>query len=405
MDPQDLLYVVHRLPYPPDKGDRIRAFHILKSLAERWRVHLACLADEEVEESAITALGRWATRVAAVRLGGAGRWLRSLGALVRGASISEGAFASPELRSLLRAWAAETPFRVSLASASSVARYLQLPELRAVPAVVDLVDVDSQKWFDYADASRGPRSWLFRLEGRRLRRLEQELPSWTRGLAVTTPVEASLLDGFTGPGTARVVANGVDLEYFQPRPGATEPSCVFVGALDYRPNVEGMCWFCGEVWPALRERRPDVRLQIVGRRPAPAVQALGRLPGVEVVGQVPDIRPFVQRAAIAVVPLQIARGVQNKVLEALAMGKAVVASPGCVAGLQARPSVHLRTAATSAEWGDVLLELLGDEGQRQRLGTAGRRYVEDHHRWEICLEPLASLLAEAADPVAIPSKR
>jgi glycosyltransferase involved in cell wall biosynthesis len=157
-----------------------------------------------------------------------------------------------------------------------------------------------------------------------------------------------------------------------------------------------MCWFCRAVWPAIHQRRPEVKLQIVGRRPAPAVQRLSEQPGVEVVGQVPDIRPFVQRAAVAVVPLQIARGVQNKVLEALAMGTAVVASPMCVAALHAQAGVHLRTAATAAEWIDTILELLGDEGQRRRLGVAGRRYVEEQHRWDVCLEPLGTLLTEAA---------
>jgi sugar transferase (PEP-CTERM/EpsH1 system associated) len=274
--------------------------------------------------------------------------------------------------------------------------YLQLPELRCVPAIVDLVDVDSQKWFDYAAAGRGPRRWLFRTEGKRLRRLEQGLPSWTCGVAVTTRVEAELYESFAGAGTARVVANGVDLDYFQPAEPAAEPVCVFVGALDYRPNVDGVVWFCRHVWPGLRARRPDTRLMLVGRRPAPAVLALAGQPGVEVVGQVPDVRPYLRRAAVAIVPLQIARGVQNKVLEALAMAKAVVASPQSVAGLQTEPGVHLRTAAAAADWTAIVLDLLANENERRRLGTAGRRYVLEHHRWETCLEPLGTLVAEAA---------
>jgi len=160
--------------------------------------------------------------------------------------------------------------------------------------------------------------------------------------------------------------------------------------------VDGVCWFCRDIWPALRARRPDAQLLLVGRRPAPAVQQLAVQPGVEVVGQVPDVRPYLARAAVAVVPLQIARGVQNKVLEALAMARAVVASPQCVAGLQTQSGVHLRTAGTAAEWTEVVLNLLANEDERCRLGIAGRRYVEEHHRWETCLEPLGSLLAEAA---------
>jgi sugar transferase (PEP-CTERM/EpsH1 system associated) len=391
----DLLYVVHRLPYPPDKGDRIRAFHIIKYLAERSVLHVACLADEAVDEAAIAGLQRHAAQVAVVPLGGTRRWLRALGSLVRGRTITEGAFSSPDLRTTLRQWARATPFRACLASASSMAPYLQLPEFRDVPAIVDLVDVDSQKWVDYAAASKGPRSWPYRLEARRLRRLEQCLASWTRGVVVTTSVEAAIYDSFTGPGTARVVANGVDLDYFRPEPGDTEPTCVFVGALDYRPNVEGVGWFCREVWPTLRQRRPEARMQLVGRRPAAAVRNLAGLPGVEVVGQVPDVRPCLRRAAVAVVPLQIARGVQNKVLEALAMAKAVVASPACVAGLQTQHDVHLKIACNVGEWTETVLSLLANQDERERLGAAGRRYVEQHHRWETCLAPLGNLLAEA----------
>jgi polysaccharide biosynthesis protein PslH len=406
----DILFLVHRLPYPPDKGDRIRTYHILKYLAERATVHVACLADEHVGEAAVTALRRFAAQVAVVRIDGPGRWLRALGSLLTGASISEGAFASADLRASLRQWAQATRFRACLASASSLVPYLRLPELREVPAIVDLIDVDSQKWLDYAAASKIPRRWLYRLAASRLRRVERQLASWAHGVVVTTPVEAAIYDSFAGPGTARVVANGVDLDYFRPEPGETEPACVFVGALDYRPNVEGVCWFCREVWPVLRQRRPDARLLLVGRRPAPAVQRLGGQSGVEVVGQVPDVRPYLRRAALAIVPLQIARGVQNKLLEALAMAKAVVASPQCVAGLQTQRDVHLKIADSAAAWTEIVVGLLENKNERDRLGAAGRRYVEQYHRWETCLTPLGNLLHQAtgmtesspsADPVPL----
>jgi sugar transferase (PEP-CTERM/EpsH1 system associated) len=400
----DILFLAHRVPFPPDKGDRIRTYHILKYLAERATVHVACLADEPVDDAAVAALRRLVAQVAVLRIDWPGRWLRALGSLLTGGSISEGAFASPDLRATLRQWAQATQFRASLASASSLVPYLQMPELRDVPAIVDLIDVDSQKWLDYAAASKIPRRWLYRLEAHRLRRVEQRLASWARGVVVTTPVEAAIYDRFTAPGTACVVANGVDLDYFRPEPGETEATCVFVGALDYRPNVEGVCWFCREVWPMLRQRRPDTRLLLVGRRPAPAVQSLAGQPGVEVVGQVPDVRPYLRRAGVAVVPLQIARGVQNKVLEALAMAKAVVASPQCVGGLQTQRDVHLKIADSAADWTETVVHLLADKSERDRLGAAGRRYVEQHHRWETCLTSLGDLLAEVTG-MALSSSR
>jgi sugar transferase (PEP-CTERM/EpsH1 system associated) len=387
----NILYLVHRLPYPPDKGDRIRAFHLLKFLAQHSAVHLACLADEPVRDDARAALERYCERVAIVRLRPS-RWLRGLSSALSGQTITEGVFYSPSLAATVRSWAQETEFQASLASASSMVPYLRMKELEAVPAIVDLVDVDSQKWLDYAAASRGPRAWLYRVEGQRLRRLEKDLPRWASAVTLVGKAEADLFRSFCAEGPVHVVTNGVDLDYFRPCADSGGEGCVFVGALDYRPNVDGAKWFCREVWPEIVRRRPDTKLRLVGRRPALAVCRLSELPGVEVVGQVPDVRPQIARVAVAVVPLQIARGVQNKVLEALAMAKAVVASPQALAGLAAKPGVHLLEAASRQQWVEVLLRLLDDQELRRRLGTAGRRYVEEHHRWNGCLEPLGGLL-------------
>jgi sugar transferase (PEP-CTERM/EpsH1 system associated) len=273
-----------------------------------------------------------------------------------------------------------------------------MAELRGVPSVVDLVDVDSQKWLDYAERDRGPRAWLYRTEGRRLRRLEQGLPDWARAVTLVSEAEAEVYRRIRPGSAALAVTNGVDLETFRPDLSAPEHGCVFVGALDYRPNVDGACWFCRAVWPEVRRRVP-ARLALVGRRPAPAVRRLGREPGVEVIGPVADVRPYLARAAVVVAPLRIARGVQNKVLEALAMGKAVVASPQALEGLRAEPGVHVLAASTPQEWAEAVARLLGDEPLRRQLGAAGRRYVEGHHRWEVCLEPFAEVLGlpRAAD--------
>jgi sugar transferase (PEP-CTERM/EpsH1 system associated) len=392
---RDVLYLVHRVPYPPDKGDRIRAFHLVRFLSGLVNVHLACLADEPVSREALLALGRLCARVAIVPHRGLARWLRGLGSLLRGCTVTEGVFSSPALRRVLRGWARETHFHAALASASSMVPYLRVPELKGVPAVVDLVDVDSEKWLDYAAESRGPAAWLYRVEGRRLRRLERELPRWARAVTLVSEAEAALYRRFAAPGAVLAVTNGVDLHYFHPMPAADEQGCVFVGALDYRPNVEGAVWFCREVWPELRRRDPQARLVLVGRRPVPAVRRLAELPGVEVAGTVPDVRPFVARAAVVVVPLRLARGVQNKVLEALAMGKSTVVSPQALEGLAAKPGAEVVVASTPQEWVAAVAALLADPQRRQALGAAGRRYVERHHEWDHCLEPFGRLLGLA----------
>ena len=397
-DRPDILCLTHRVPFPPDKGDRIRTYHILRYLAQRANVHLACLADEPVDVKTRAALAEFTSRLAIVPLRRLSRNLRTLGSLLIGRTASEGAFRSSKLRTILRGWCDETRFHAVFASASSLVPYLRLPEMRPIPAVIDLIDVDSQKWLDYAAASRGPRSWLYRLEGRRLRGLEESLPTWARAVTLVSEAEADLYRTFCTPGPVHAISNGVDLDYFQPQLPAAEPTCVFVGALDYRPNVDGATWFCREVWPEVRRRCPDAKVSLVGRKPVSAVCRLGAISGIEVVGQVPDVRPYLARASVAVVPLLIARGVQNKVLEAMAMEKAIIASPAALEGLEAKAGVHMLTASTITEWIGAIRCLFADADLRQRLGGAARLFVEDHHRWARCLGLFGSLMDLPKEP-------
>jgi len=395
----NVLFLTHRVPYPPDKGDRIRTFNVLRFLSQRARVHLASLADEPVSEEIQRALGRYCERVAIVNVGGWSRWFRTGFSLIRGGTASEGSFQVPELRAILRRWAGDTRFDVSLASASSIASYLRLEELQGVPAVVDFIDVDSQKWFDYAASRRGPRAWLYRTEGSRLRRLEQNISTWASAVTLVGEAEVDLFRQFCPDGPVHAIHNGVDMEYFHPHRlvgsasnESKAPSCVFVGALDYYPNIDAILWFCCDVWPEVHRLRPEAKFYIVGRRPSSALRRVDGLPGVELVGQVPDVRPYMAKASVTIVPLRIARGVQNKILESLAMCRPTIVSPPTLAGLNARPGVHLLQASSSEEWLHTILALFDDPSLRGRLGEAGRCYVEEQHSWERCLEPLSSLL-------------
>jgi polysaccharide biosynthesis protein PslH len=393
-----VLYLAHRVPYPPDKGDRIRTYHLLRSLAGLADVHLACFADEPAGRRELEELGQLCRRVEVIPLGGLARRARIARSLASGRTATEGAFESPAMRALVARWCLETPFRSAVASSSGMVQYLR-GEATAIPAVVDLVDVDSRKWADYGASSRGPMAWLHRLEGRRLATLERSIPAWAAAVTLVSEAEAELFRRSGGAGAIHAVTNGVDLEAFRPGfpavPGGAD--CVFVGALDYRPNVEGVAWFCREAWPEVLARRPGLRLAIVGRRPSAAVRRLAGLPGVELVGQVPDVRPHLAAAAVAVMPLQIARGVQNKVLEALAMGKAVVASTGAIEGIRVEPGVQLLTATSSGEWAEDVVRLLDDRDLGRKLGQAGRAFVEEAHRWDRCLAPLGELLGLSPD--------
>ena len=395
----DVLLLTHRVPYPPDKGDRIRTFNLLRFLSRHAAVHLASLADEPVPDETRRVLQRYCQRVAIAPLGSS-RWLGGFASLARGGSISEGVFRSSELARTLKTWAADTPFRAAVASASSVAPYLRIGQWAKVPAVVDLVDVDSQKWLDYAATSRFPRTWLYRLEGNRLRKAERKIAEWARAVTLVSEAEARLfrlgrsrLRAPSYPQNVEIapITNGVDLDYFHPE-SEPEPinGCVFVGAFDYRPNVDAACWFAREIWPGIRERHPDARFRLVGRNPAKAVRQLGSIAGVDVVGTVPDVRPFVREAAVVVAPLRIARGLQNKVLEALAMGKAVVASPQALAGF--RDDVPAVTAVDRSGWIEAVSRLMMAAEERRLLGESGRTFAETYHDWDHCLEPFRDLL-------------
>jgi sugar transferase (PEP-CTERM/EpsH1 system associated) len=401
MDPLPrVLYVTHRVPFPPDKGDRIRNYHVLRQLAKRARVWLLALADEPVPDATRTELARLCERVEYVPVGGLGRKFKMLAAAATGRSLTAGAHASMSAAVRVHEWAQEAGFAGAVVSSGGLAGYLR-DKLLECPRVVDLVDVDSQKWLDFAASAGGPKRWLYRFEAGRTRAEEKALAEWADAVTIVARHEADVFDAFTRPGAATVATNGVDLDYWHPTDVPEQQALAFVGALDYLPNVDAAGWFARDVWPQLREQHPDAELRLIGRKPAPAVQALAAMPGVRVVGQVPDVRPHLATAAVVVVPMRLSRGLQNKVLEALAMGKATVAAPPALAALKAVPGEHLLRAESPAEWVSAVNGLLDDPARRRELGLAGRRFVEANHHWDTCLAPLVDAVVPAR--VGVPS--
>ncbi len=259
MDRLQILYLTHRTPYPPNRGDRIRTYHVLKYLSERHDVYLASLADEPVPENDLRVLQQLCQRVQIIRLPAKGRWVKAAVSLASGRTATEGAFRSQEMTDLLNHWLRQVQFDAVVASCSSMAQFLFGPGIRDLPAVVDLVDVDSQKWFDYAADSKRLKRLLYRTEGERLRRFEHQIVDRAIRVLLVNAAEASLFQRVVPNERTVVVPNGVDFEYFQPdgEPGLNRFECVFVGVLDYRPNIDGLMWFCSEVWPLVRQRLPD----------------------------------------------------------------------------------------------------------------------------------------------------
>ncbi len=391
-----VLYVTHRVPFPPDRGDRIRTWNLLKFLAARADIDLACLADEPVTDTVRRQITCVTRRFAVVPHTGPRRYLSGMVSLLRGGSITEGMFRSRALTRILRTWNQDTLYDAALASSSGTAPFILPPNVSVQgQRWVDLIDVDSQKWMDYAAASRGPLSAVYRCEGRRLRTLETRLAERTDRLLVVTEAERSLFHSFCPQAPVQAVANGVDVEFFSPGCDRVQPrSCVFVGVMNYRPNVDAVCWFAEHVWPSVRQRWPDARFHIVGRSPAPDVSALNRRDGITVTGAVPDVRPWLHRAACVVVPLRIARGVQNKVLEAMACARPVVCSSAPLQGLAVEPGLHVLKADAPGDWQRAVGEIFEDENRAQELGLAASAWVQMHHRWDRCLEPVYELLEQ-----------
>lgn len=395
-----LLFLTHRVPYPPDRGDRIRSYHLLDFLSRRFDVAVACTSDEIVRLAQRQHLQEFARRVSIEAIDPTYSKARALAMLAAGSPLTPAYFFRHRLARTIQRWHAQDPFDAVLTICTGMIHYARLVTAPAgAPAegfprhVLDLVDVDSLKWETYAANARPPMSWLYALEGKRLAPIEAGSQDRLDAVTLVSESEAEVYRQRAPQAPApAVVSNGVDLGYFSPTPDPMTRTIVFVGVLDYAPNVEGIIWFVRQVMPLLKPRVPEMRLLVIGKHPTQAVQALGREPGVEVVGAVSDVRVYLARAAAVIAPLQMARGVQNKVLEGMAAGRAVVCSPHAAKGIDAQPGRDLLVADTPQEWVETLDRLLRETQHRRTIAQAARQRVEDRYAWATCLEPMAKLL-------------
>lgn len=396
-----LLFLAQRLPYPPNKGDKIRSWHILEHLAKRYRVHLGCFIDDEADwqyadhvrslcaSSHFAALKPWPARA------------RCGLALASDKPLTFAYFQDSGLRRWVRDVHTRETIDAHFVFCSSMAPFSQAIDDFSGRRVIDFVDVDSQKWEDYADRSSLPKNLIYRRESKLLRRAEAEIAAAFDHAVLVSEEEAQLFVDLHPAVRGKVGAlrNGVDGGFFNPSLDFTNPypdqapTLVFTGMMDYWANIDAVTWFAGQVFPKLQEARPDLRFAIVGGRPSADVQRLGERPGILVTGRVADVRPYVRHAVLAVAPMRIARGVQNKVLEAMAMGRAVVTTPDGATGIDAVDGRDLAVAA--AEPGAMIARistLLQDQTTRDAIGLHGRRLIETLYTWPRQLENLSTLI-------------
>ena len=386
-----ILFVSHRFPYPPTFGSKVRAFNVIRHLAKAHEVTVLSLArsDEELAEAAGIAPFCHAHRAFRVHnLVQAGKLAATLASSI---TASEAFFHSRAMQREIDVQLVGGHVDLVFAHCSAVGRYVE--HQHGVPVLMDFCDLDSRKWQDYVAHKAWPLSLGYRWEAFRMASAERRLSRHFEQITVATPGEVQTLAQLGVHERVDWFPNGVDVEFFQPSTEAHDANLVtFVGRMDYFPNEQCMVEFCADVLPGLRRRRPGLRLQIVGAEPTSRVRDLARLDGVTVTGSVPDVRPYVQQSALTISPLRIARGTQNKILEAMAMGVPVVSSRVAAAGVDAVVGEHLLAADSAQELADAVLRVLQEPTERQRLAQAGRARVLTHHAWPNAMQRLDAII-------------
>ena len=393
----NLLYLVHRLPYPPNKGDKVRSYHLLKHLAARHRVFLGTFIDDPQDEAYVDKLPEFCADMHIARISPRTAKIRSLSGLLSNEALTLPYYRNTGLQTWVTRTLREKKINAAVIFSSAMAQYVQgIPSLRTL---VDFVDVDSAKWTQYAPNHNWPMSWLYRREGERLLAFERSVAQKATHSFFVTENETELFCRSAPECKGRVDAmcNGVNAEFFSPehalaipfKPG--ELPLVFTGAMDYWPNIDAVTWFSREILPQLLQRCPGSKFYIVGRSPTPAVLALAG-EYVVVTGTVDDVRPYLQHAAVVVAPLRLARGIQNKVLEAMAMGVPVVASQECAGPVDAVPERDFLTAGTVEDYVRQIESLLQSPERSSAMGKAARDQILARYSWDAHLSKIDQYL-------------
>jgi sugar transferase (PEP-CTERM/EpsH1 system associated) len=392
----DILFLAHRSPFPPDRGDKIRAFNVLKHLAARHRVHLVAFADDPRDLKAKKGLVPF-TASRSILWRGKSRSRAMVEALMQRKPASLTAFDNHAMHEVVSDLLERRSIDTIFVYSGQMAQYV--PAKTRARVIMDFCDMDSLKFADYAKASHGPMRWLMQREANLLFQFERRVARRVDASLFVSEVEAELFRKRSGAANVQVVENGIDTDFFDPaasfpRMDTTGKLIVFTGQMDYRPNVEAAIWFAETVLPHIRLVHPDAVFVIVGRNPTAAVAALAKQEGVRVTGEVADVRPWLEAAACVVAPLKIARGIQNKVLEAMAMARPVVASGPAAEGIDHDGTIL--SGDTVAEVSDAVNGLLSDARGAAAMGHKARERVQARYGWNARLALLDALIGWGA---------
>ena len=389
---RNLLYLVHRLPYPPNKGDKVRSYNLLKHLSSQYNIFLGTFVDDSDDLQYADFVKNLCVDAHIEKLNPFFSRIRSVAGLLDNNSLTLEYYRSASLEKWVSNVVKKNNIDIAVVFSSAMAQYASdIPNLRFL---VDFVDVDSAKWTEYANRHRWPMSWLYRREGRHLLRYECEISKKAEHSFFVTENEVNLFKSLSfdfSEGRISALNNGVDAEYFSPDKLRISPflssskesighSIVFTGAMDYWPNIDAVFWFVNEILPKLSQKYPQLCFYIVGRNPSSAVLDLAS-DTVIVTGTVSDVRPYLQHASVVVAPLRVARGIQNKILEAMAMARAVVASATCVDAINARADKEIFAAESADDFVLKISMLLDTPDLAEEMGRAGRLKVLESYSW------------------------
>lgn len=396
----DILFLCQRLPFPPNKGEKIRAFHILRHLSRQHHIHLACFIDNDNDWAFADSVRAYCVQSHFEPLNATWARIRSTQAFLKDAPLSSSYYWSARLYEWIKTTSVQVQFQSVFVYSSVMAQFVSACSSPPSSLVLDYVDVDSDKWRQYAETKPWPLSWIYRREANKLLDFDRDHAGTATACVFVSDSEVRLFNQLAPEVASKscAIENGVDSDFFAPNvvepflSNKSGPVLTFTGTMDYWPNEDAVTWFAKYVLPLIRASRGDVEFYVVGARPSSRVRALEAVAGVHVTGAVDDVRPYLIGADAIVTPLRLARGMQNKVLEGMASGKPVVTTPQGLEGILARHGKEVLVADSAEDFARTVLRAL-EPGLAKELGRAARQCVLDQYTWDSKLEKFDRLLA------------
>ncbi|MDI9612018.1 MAG: TIGR03087 family PEP-CTERM/XrtA system glycosyltransferase [Acidobacteriota bacterium] len=392
--PLNILFLSHRVPFPPNKGEKIRSFNELRHLSRNHQIHLLAFCDQPDELGHARELQKYCRTVTLIPLNRHVQYLRAATAMLRGRPWSLGYFNSPRMYTALQDLMRKESIDRIFVYCSSMAGYVE--DIKGIPKILDFVDSDALKWRQYSEKRSAPSAWLYAYEARKLLQYEHHLIQTFDHSIFVSSRELSGHELKTSQDKVSFIQNGINLDFFKPGGGAGPspgPGIAFTGAMDYYPNIDGVLYFANEIFPEIQKQCADAQFFIIGSRPVNSIRKLASIPGITVTGTVDDVRPFLSQCRVAVVPLRIAQGIQNKILEALASGLPVVTTPIAAGSLGNNPELPVTLASSPKLFAKHVLDYIHKAPLSSDAIQTARDYLSNHYSWHSNLAALDEIIS------------